>query len=129
MREQKAAAVGVVARAPQQPIRAQKLYLHLSKWFMLFSCGVSVIQKNSSGDFKELLRPPRQYLLADLVGLPSPTPPPTQAQYILIHQALLEHTQFGETENALQELHSTLNTLKQRSADNEPTLLEDEFEV
>lgn len=125
MREQKAAAVVLAARAPQQPIRAQKLYLHLSNWFMLFSCGISVIQKKSSGDFKELLRPPRQYLLADLVGLP----PPTQAQYILIHQALLEHTQFGETENALQELHSTLNTLKQRSADNEPTLLEDEFEV
>ncbi|NP_001027788.1 receptor-type tyrosine-protein phosphatase C precursor [Takifugu rubripes] len=51
-----------------------------------------------------------------------------EAQYILIHQALLEHTQFGETENTLQELHSTLNTLKQRSSDNEPTLLEDEFE-
>lgn len=64
-----------------------------------------------------------------LILLVSPPPPPTQAQYILIHQALLEHTQFGETENALQELHSTLNTLKQRSADNEPTLLEDEFEV
>lgn len=72
-----------------------------------------------------MLRTPRQYLLADLVGVSSPT----QAQYILIHQALLEHTQFGETENALQELHSTLNTLKQRSSDNEPTLLEDEFEV
>lgn len=30
VREQKAAAVALVARAPQQPIRAQKLYLHLS---------------------------------------------------------------------------------------------------
>lgn len=74
VREQKAAAVVLAARAPQQPIRAQKLYLHLSNWFMLFSCGISVIQKKSSGDFKELLRPPRQYLLADLVGLPPPQP-------------------------------------------------------
>lgn len=52
-----------------------------------------------------------------------------QAQYILIHQALLEHTQFGETESPLQELHSTLSALKQRTADNESTLMEDEFDV
>ena len=52
-----------------------------------------------------------------------------QAQYILIHQALLEHSQFGETELSLQELHSTLNTLKQRSSDNDSTLMEDEFDV
>ncbi|CAF92552.1 unnamed protein product, partial [Tetraodon nigroviridis] len=51
-----------------------------------------------------------------------------EAQYILIHQALLEHTQFGETESPLQELHSTLSTLKQRTADNESTLMEDEFD-
>ncbi|CAF91068.1 unnamed protein product, partial [Tetraodon nigroviridis] len=51
------------------------------------------------------------------------------SQYILIHQALLEHTQFGETESPLQELHSTLSTLKQRTADNESTLMEDEFDV
>nr|XP_046247130.1 receptor-type tyrosine-protein phosphatase C isoform X4 [Scatophagus argus] len=51
-----------------------------------------------------------------------------EAQYILIHQALLEHNQFGETEITLSELHSTLSTLKQKNADNEPTLLEDEFE-
>lgn len=54
---------------------------------------------------------------------------PPQAQYILIHQALLEHTQFGETECPLQELHSTLSTLKQSSSDNESTLMEDEFDV
>ncbi|XP_069009367.1 receptor-type tyrosine-protein phosphatase C isoform X1 [Embiotoca jacksoni] len=51
-----------------------------------------------------------------------------EAQYILIHQALLEHNQFGETETTLSELHSTLNALKQRSSSNEPTLMEDEFE-
>lgn len=52
-----------------------------------------------------------------------------QAQYILIHQALLEHNQFGETEIPLSELHSTLNTLKQRSSGSEPSLMEEEFEV
>ncbi|KAM7388061.1 hypothetical protein PAMP_024262 [Pampus punctatissimus] len=51
-----------------------------------------------------------------------------EAQYILIHQALLEHNQFGETEITLAELHSTLTTLKQITSNNEPTLLEDEFE-
>ncbi|XP_068175146.1 receptor-type tyrosine-protein phosphatase C isoform X2 [Antennarius striatus] len=50
-----------------------------------------------------------------------------ESQYILIHQALLEHNQFGETEIALPELHSTLNMLRENSG-NEPTLLEDEFE-
>uniref|UniRef100_UPI0037E86D49 receptor-type tyrosine-protein phosphatase C n=1 Tax=Semicossyphus pulcher TaxID=241346 RepID=UPI0037E86D49 len=49
-----------------------------------------------------------------------------EAQYILIHQALLEHNQFGETEINLPELHSTLSTLKQKN--NEPSLMEDEFE-
>lgn len=53
----------------------------------------------------------------------------TQAQYILIHQALLEHNQFAETEISLAELHSTVNTLKQKNSGNEPTLLEEEFEV
>lgn len=53
----------------------------------------------------------------------------TQAQYILIHQALLEHNQFGETEISLSELHSTLSTLKQKNSASEPTLMEDEFEV
>ncbi|KAM8745202.1 receptor-type tyrosine-protein phosphatase C isoform 2-T2 [Acanthopagrus schlegelii] len=51
-----------------------------------------------------------------------------EAQYILIHQALLEHNQFGETEITLPELHSTLSTLKEKSSGNEPTLMEDEFE-
>ncbi|KAM9358392.1 receptor-type tyrosine-protein phosphatase C [Symphorus nematophorus] len=51
-----------------------------------------------------------------------------EAQYILIHQALLEHNQFGETEITLPELHSTLSTLRQKNSDNEPTLLEDEFD-
>ncbi|KAI3368598.1 hypothetical protein L3Q82_025600 [Scortum barcoo] len=51
-----------------------------------------------------------------------------EAQYILIHQALLEHNQFGETEINLPELHSTLSTLKQKSSDSEPTLMEDEFD-
>ncbi|KAJ4943413.1 hypothetical protein JOQ06_005914 [Pogonophryne albipinna] len=51
-----------------------------------------------------------------------------EAQYILIHQALLEHTQFGETETTVSELHSTLSTLKQKNSSSEPTLLEDEFE-
>ncbi|XP_038571367.1 receptor-type tyrosine-protein phosphatase C isoform X3 [Micropterus salmoides] len=51
-----------------------------------------------------------------------------EAQYILIHQALLEHNQFGETEITLSELHSTLSTLKQKNSASEPTLMEDEFE-
>ncbi|KAG7230599.1 hypothetical protein INR49_025316, partial [Caranx melampygus] len=49
-----------------------------------------------------------------------------EAQYILIHQALVEHNQFGETEISLSELHSTLSTLKQKG--DEPTLMEEEFE-
>ncbi|XP_017269055.1 receptor-type tyrosine-protein phosphatase C isoform X2 [Kryptolebias marmoratus] len=51
-----------------------------------------------------------------------------EAQYILIHQALLEHNQFGETEISLSELHGTLSTLQQKNSDSEPTLMEDEFE-
>ncbi|XP_032381499.1 receptor-type tyrosine-protein phosphatase C isoform X3 [Etheostoma spectabile] len=51
-----------------------------------------------------------------------------EAQYILIHQALLEHNQFGETEFGVSELHSTLSTLKQKNPGNEPTLMQDEFE-
>ena len=53
----------------------------------------------------------------------------SQAQYILIHQALLEHNQFGETEIPLSELHSTLSVLQQKNSDNESTLMEDEFGV
>ncbi|XP_072244883.1 receptor-type tyrosine-protein phosphatase C [Leuresthes tenuis] len=51
-----------------------------------------------------------------------------EAQYILIHQALLEHNQFGETEISLSELHSTLSTLKQKNSETEPSLMEEEFE-
>ncbi|XP_072555526.1 receptor-type tyrosine-protein phosphatase C-like isoform X2 [Paramormyrops kingsleyae] len=51
-----------------------------------------------------------------------------EAQYILIHQALLEHTQFGDTEIPLSEMHCTLKTLRQRDSDSEPTLLETEFQ-
>ncbi|KAM9848657.1 receptor-type tyrosine-protein phosphatase C [Aulostomus maculatus] len=51
-----------------------------------------------------------------------------EAQYILIHQALLEYNQFGETEISLPELHSSLSMLKQKNAGNEPSLLEEEFE-
>ncbi|KAJ7986230.1 hypothetical protein DPEC_G00337800 [Dallia pectoralis] len=51
-----------------------------------------------------------------------------EAQYILIHQALIEHNQFGETEIPLAELHSTLSTLKQKEPGNEPTLLQVEFQ-
>ncbi|XP_062279940.1 receptor-type tyrosine-protein phosphatase C [Scomber scombrus] len=50
-----------------------------------------------------------------------------EAQYILIHQALLEHNQFGETEIPLSELHSTLSMLHQKNSDNESTLLDEEF--
>ncbi|XP_072294215.1 receptor-type tyrosine-protein phosphatase C [Eucyclogobius newberryi] len=50
-----------------------------------------------------------------------------EAQYILIHQALLEHNQFGETEISLSELHSSVSTLKERSADESP-LMDEEFE-
>ncbi|XP_048833708.1 receptor-type tyrosine-protein phosphatase C-like isoform X4 [Brienomyrus brachyistius] len=51
-----------------------------------------------------------------------------EAQYILIHQTLLEQTQFGDTEIPLSEMHCTLKTLKQRDSDSEPTLLETEFQ-
>ncbi|RXM28061.1 Receptor-type tyrosine-protein phosphatase C [Acipenser ruthenus] len=51
-----------------------------------------------------------------------------ETQYILIHQALIEHNQFGETEIALSELHSSLNTLKSRDSPTEPSLLEAEFQ-
>ncbi|XP_074490897.1 receptor-type tyrosine-protein phosphatase C isoform X2 [Sebastes fasciatus] len=51
-----------------------------------------------------------------------------EAQYILIHQALLEHNQFGETEITVSELHSTLSALQQETSGNEPTLMEEEFD-
>ena len=52
-----------------------------------------------------------------------------QAQYILIHQALVEYNQFGETEVLLSELHSTLSTLRQSNSDTDLTLMEEEFDV
>ncbi|XP_069377837.1 receptor-type tyrosine-protein phosphatase C isoform X2 [Paralichthys olivaceus] len=51
-----------------------------------------------------------------------------EAQYILIHQALVEHNQFGETEIPLSELHSILSTLKLKSSESELTLMEEEFD-
>ncbi|XP_077964323.1 receptor-type tyrosine-protein phosphatase C isoform X2 [Gasterosteus aculeatus] len=51
-----------------------------------------------------------------------------EAQYILIHQALLEHNQFGETEITVSEIHSILSTLKIKNSEYEPTLMEEEFE-
>ncbi|XP_062419386.1 receptor-type tyrosine-protein phosphatase C isoform X2 [Pungitius pungitius] len=51
-----------------------------------------------------------------------------EAQYILIHQALLEHNQFGETEITVSEIHSTLSTLKIKTTEYEPTLMQEEFE-
>ncbi|RXN34998.1 receptor-type tyrosine- phosphatase C-like protein [Labeo rohita] len=51
----------------------------------------------------------------------------TNAQYILIHTALIEHNQFGDTELSLSEFHSALNTLRQKDG-NDPSLLEMEFQ-
>ncbi|XP_058615802.1 receptor-type tyrosine-protein phosphatase C isoform X6 [Onychostoma macrolepis] len=50
-----------------------------------------------------------------------------EAQYILIHTALIEHNQFGETEVSLSEFHSALNTLRQKDG-SDPNLLEIEFQ-
>ncbi|XP_016324577.1 receptor-type tyrosine-protein phosphatase C-like isoform X2 [Sinocyclocheilus anshuiensis] len=50
-----------------------------------------------------------------------------EAQYILIHTALIEHNQFGETEVSLSEFHSALNTLRQKDG-SDPSLLEMEFQ-
>uniref|UniRef100_A0A8C1ZU98 Receptor-type tyrosine-protein phosphatase C n=1 Tax=Cyprinus carpio TaxID=7962 RepID=A0A8C1ZU98_CYPCA len=50
-----------------------------------------------------------------------------EAQYILIHTALIEHTMFGETEVSLSEFHSVLNTLRQKDG-SDPSLLEMEFQ-
>uniref|UniRef100_A0A674HHS7 Receptor-type tyrosine-protein phosphatase C n=1 Tax=Taeniopygia guttata TaxID=59729 RepID=A0A674HHS7_TAEGU len=51
-----------------------------------------------------------------------------QSQYILIHQALVEYNQYGETEISLSELHSSLNNLKRKDHPSEPSLLEAEFQ-
>ncbi|XP_039582331.1 receptor-type tyrosine-protein phosphatase C isoform X1 [Passer montanus] len=51
-----------------------------------------------------------------------------ESQYILIHQALVEYNQYGETEINLSELHSSLNNLKRKDHPSEPSLLEAEFQ-
>ncbi|XP_070458535.1 receptor-type tyrosine-protein phosphatase C isoform X4 [Equus przewalskii] len=51
-----------------------------------------------------------------------------EAQYILIHQALVEYNQFGETEVNLSELHSYLPNMKKRDPPSEPSPLEAEFQ-
>ncbi|XP_051854662.1 receptor-type tyrosine-protein phosphatase C isoform X3 [Antechinus flavipes] len=51
-----------------------------------------------------------------------------ETQYILIHQALVEYNQFGETEVNMQELHSYLNNMKKRDPPSEPSPLEAEFQ-
>ncbi|XP_034439592.1 receptor-type tyrosine-protein phosphatase C [Hippoglossus hippoglossus] len=51
-----------------------------------------------------------------------------EAQYILIHQALVEHNQYGETEIPLSEVHSTLSTLTEKTSESEATLMEEEFD-
>ncbi|XP_030428260.1 receptor-type tyrosine-protein phosphatase C isoform X6 [Gopherus evgoodei] len=51
-----------------------------------------------------------------------------ESQYILIHQALVEYNQFGETEVTLSELHTYLNNLKKRDPPSDPSLLEAEFQ-
>ncbi|KAM6458366.1 receptor-type tyrosine-protein phosphatase C [Liasis olivaceus] len=51
-----------------------------------------------------------------------------EAQYILIHHALVEYVQFGETEVCVSELHSHLNQLKKRDSPSDPSLLEAEFQ-
>ncbi|KAG5276245.1 hypothetical protein AALO_G00129680 [Alosa alosa] len=50
-----------------------------------------------------------------------------EAQYILIHQALIEFNQFGDTEVPLAELHSSITMLQRKDCD-EPTLMEAEFQ-
>ena len=52
-----------------------------------------------------------------------------QAQYILIHQALVEYNQIGETEVSLSELHPYLSNMKKRDPPCEPSPLEAEFQV
>ncbi|XP_067997011.1 receptor-type tyrosine-protein phosphatase C isoform X3 [Melanerpes formicivorus] len=51
-----------------------------------------------------------------------------ESQYILIHQALVEYNQYGETEVSLSELHSYLKNLKRKDPPSDPSLLEAEFQ-
>ncbi|KAK3561389.1 hypothetical protein QTP86_000586 [Hemibagrus guttatus] len=50
-----------------------------------------------------------------------------EAQYVLIHTALIEYSQFGETEMALSNFHSEVNTLRQKEG-NDLSLMELEFQ-
>ncbi|XP_054837625.1 receptor-type tyrosine-protein phosphatase C isoform X2 [Eublepharis macularius] len=50
-----------------------------------------------------------------------------ETQYILIHQALVEYVQYGETEVSIPELHNYLNNLKTSYLITNPSLLEAEF--
>lgn len=47
----------------------------------------------------------------------------------MIHQALVEYNQFGETEVNLSELHPYLSNMKKRDPPSEPSPLEAEFQV
>ncbi|XP_060630551.2 receptor-type tyrosine-protein phosphatase C [Anolis sagrei] len=51
-----------------------------------------------------------------------------EAQYILIHQALVEYVQYGETEVSISELHNYLHQLKKTDSSSDPSLLEAEFQ-
>ncbi|XP_078248412.1 receptor-type tyrosine-protein phosphatase C isoform X4 [Pogona vitticeps] len=51
-----------------------------------------------------------------------------ETQYILIHQALVEYIQYGETELNTSELHNCLNHLKKKDPPSDPSLLEAEFQ-
>ncbi|KAI4877099.1 hypothetical protein NFI96_026452, partial [Prochilodus magdalenae] len=50
-----------------------------------------------------------------------------EAQYVLIHTALIEYNQFGETEISLPDFHSVVNTLRQQEG-HESSLLELEYQ-
>lgn len=47
---------------------------------------------------------------------------------MLIHMALIEYSQFGETEMSLADFHSEVNTLRQKEG-NETSLMDLEFQV
>uniref|UniRef100_A0A8C6VQT2 Receptor-type tyrosine-protein phosphatase C n=1 Tax=Naja naja TaxID=35670 RepID=A0A8C6VQT2_NAJNA len=51
-----------------------------------------------------------------------------EAQYILIHHALVEYVQFGETEVFVSELPNYLSQMKKKDSLSDPSLLEAEFQ-
>ncbi|XP_066481438.1 receptor-type tyrosine-protein phosphatase C isoform X2 [Tiliqua scincoides] len=51
-----------------------------------------------------------------------------ETQYILIHQALVDYIQYGETEVSVSELCNYLHCLKKRDPPSDPSLLEAEFQ-